>query len=134
MAIVIDASAMVVALLSRSSEAANLRRRLGADTCHAPHLIDAEVGNVLRRRVVRGDLAPADAEALLHFAAPLIDHRHEMIGALARSAWQLRETVTYYDGLYAALAAALSVRLLTADQRLSRASGLGCDVEPVGAG
>jgi predicted nucleic acid-binding protein len=88
---------------------------------------------VLRRRVLRGDLAAADAEALLHFAAPLIDHRHEMVGPLARAAWELRERVSYYDGLYAALAAALSIPLLTADQRLSRASGLGCHVEPVGA-
>jgi predicted nucleic acid-binding protein len=130
--LVVDASALIVALLGRSSEAEALRRRLGAEVCHAPHLIDAEVGNVLRRQVLRGHLAAADARTLLHFSGPLIDHRHQMTGALAGAAWALRQSVSHYDGLYAALAAALAVPLLTADGRLSRAAGLGCAVEQVG--
>lgn len=133
MPLVIDASGMVIALLGRSSEAAALRRRLGAEVCHAPHLIDAEVGNVLRRHVLRGDLAAADAEALLHLSGPLVDHRHQMTGALARAAWALRQNVSFYDGLYVALAVALTVPLVTADGRLSRAPGLGCGVEQVGS-
>jgi predicted nucleic acid-binding protein len=129
--LVVDASAMIVALLGRSSEARALRRRLGAEVCHAPHLIDAEVGNVLRRHVLRGGLAAADAQTLLWFGAPLIDHRHQMTGALAASAWEKRESVSFYDALYVALAAALAVPLLTADMRLSRAPGLGCVIEEV---
>jgi predicted nucleic acid-binding protein len=132
-AVVIDASGMVIALLGKSPEAAALRRRLGAEVCHAPHLIDAEVGNVLRRHVLRGALAAADAEALLHASVPLVDHRHEMTGALATAAWALRSNVTFYDGLYVALAVALAAPLLTADERLSRAPVLGCAVELVGA-
>jgi predicted nucleic acid-binding protein len=131
--VVIDASGMIVALLGRSPEAKALRRRLGAEVCDAPHLIDAEVGNVLRRTVLRGDLAAADAEALLHASVPLVDHRHEMTGALAAAAWALRGNVTFYDGLYVALAAALAVPLLTADERLSRAPNLNCAVELIGA-
>jgi predicted nucleic acid-binding protein len=131
MAFVVDASAMVVALLGRSAEAAAIRRRLVVEVCHAPDLIDAEVGNVLRRRVLRGDLPAADAEALLHASAPLVDHRYEMTQTLAGAAWALRENVTFYDGLYAALAAALAVPLLTADTRLSRAPSLGCAVEQI---
>jgi len=86
MALVIDASAMVIALLGRSDEAAALRGRLVAEVCHAPHLIDAEVGNLLRQHVLRGGLAAADAAALLHFSGPLVDHRHQMTGALATAA------------------------------------------------
>jgi predicted nucleic acid-binding protein len=130
-ALVIDASGMVVALLGRSAGAVALRRRLSAEQCHAPHLIDAEVGNVLRRRVLRGDLAAADAQALLHLSEPLVDHRYQMTGALARAAWALHQNVSFYDGLYAALAAALGVPLVTADARLSRAPGLRCAVEQV---
>jgi predicted nucleic acid-binding protein len=130
-ALVLDASAMAVALLGRSPSAAALRRRLASETCHAPHLIDAEVGNVLRRHVLRGDLARADAETLVHLSEPLIDHRHQMTGVLARAAWALHHNVSFYDGLYAALAAALTVPLLTADGRLARAPGLGCAVEQV---
>jgi predicted nucleic acid-binding protein len=133
MALVIDASGMVIALLGRSGEAAALRGRLGAEVCHAPHLIDAEVGNVLRRQVLRGNLAAADAAALLHFSGPLVDHRHQMTGALATAAWALRQNVSFYDGLYVALAAALAIPLVTADQRLSRAPGLNFVVEQVGS-
>ncbi len=130
--VVLDASALVVALLGRSPEAIAVRRRVSSATCHAPHLIDAEVGNVLRRLVLRGELSAQAAQRLLEAGAPLIDHRHPMTGALARAAWERRATVTFYDGLYVALAAALGVPLLTADSRLCRAPGLGCVTERVG--
>lgn len=133
MALVIDASGMVMAILGRSAAAAALRRRLSSEICHAPHLIDAEVGNVLRRRVLRGELPAAEAETLLLSSGPLVDHRHEMTGALAKAAWALRDNVTLYDGLYVALAAAMAVPLVTADVRLSKAPGLGCTVEQVQA-
>ena len=42
-----------------------------------------------------------------------------------------RNNVSFYDGLYAALAARLDVALITADARLSRAPDLGCQVEVV---
>jgi predicted nucleic acid-binding protein len=129
MALVVDASALVFSLLGTSASARGLRRRLAGEVCHAPHLIDAEVGNVLRRRVLRGDLSATDAEALLIAAVPLVDHRYEMTGALARSAWELRERVSFYDALYAALAHALACPLLTADARLSRSPALPCAVE-----
>jgi predicted nucleic acid-binding protein len=131
MPLVIDASGLVLALLGRSGPAAALRRRLAAEVCHAPHLIDAEVGNVLRRHVLRGSLPAADAEILLRFGAPLVDHRHQMTGALARSAWALRQNLSFYDALYVALATALGAPLVTADRRLSGASSLGCVVEHV---
>lgn len=60
----------------------------------------------------------------------MIDHRHEMTGALASGAWALRENVGFSDGLYVALAGALEVPLLTADQRLQRAPGVPCAIEP----
>ena len=129
MALVIDASGMIVALLGRSADAVTLRRRIGAEFCHAPHLIDAVIGNVLRRHVLRGDLAADDAEALLHAGSALIDQRHQMTGALAGAAWAIRANVSFYDGLYVALAAALGVPLVTADHRLARAPSLGCTVE-----
>lgn len=132
MSLVIDASGMIFALLARSDDAVVLRRRLSAEVCHAPHLIDAEVGNVLRRHVMRASLSVADAETLLRFGAPLVDHRHQMTGALARAAWALRQNLSFYDALYVALASALGVPLVTADLRLSGAPNLGCVVEHVG--
>lgn len=131
MAVVIDASALAYALLGRTTRAAALRHRLESEECHAPHLIDAEVGDLLRRRVRRREITVADAEELLAAAPALIDHRYEMTGGLARAAWTRRENLTFYDALYVALAAGLSVTLLTADDRLRAAPDLGCAVDGV---
>ncbi len=132
MGLVVDASALVLSLLGTSPGHRSLRRRLAADTCHAPHLVDAEIGNVLRRRVLRGELPAPAAQALLLAAVPLIDHRYEMTGRLGHAAWALRENFSFYDALYVALAQSLSVPLLTGDGRLSRAPGLPCAVELMG--
>jgi len=133
MTIVVDASAVVLAMLGSSPQHRALRRRLLDETCHAPHLIDAEVGSVLRRRCLRGELPPAAAEELLLASRPLVDLRHEMTGTVARAAWALRQNVTFYDALYVALALALGTALLTADSRLAGAPGLAVRVELVGA-
>lgn len=128
--LVVDASALAVALLDRSPDGHALRRRLVSETCHAPHLIDAEIGNVLRRHVLRGELAASDAETLLSAADPIIDHRHDASGGLSQTAWALRENLSFYDALYVALAAALDVPLVTGDERLRRTPGLPCATEP----
>ena len=111
--------------------AALLRRRLVDETSHAPHLIDAEVGNVLRRHVLAGELPPSDARTLLGDAATLVDVRYEISEALRGAAWELRDNLSFYDALYAALARALDLTLLTADARLARAPKLSCAVELV---
>ena len=129
MAIVVDASALAFSLLGSSPRHRSVRQRLADESCHAPHLLDAEIGNVLRRRVLRGELHAPDAQALLLAASPLIDHRYEMVGSLGQAAWALRENLSFYDALYVALAQALSVPLLTGDGRLSRAPALPCAVE-----
>jgi predicted nucleic acid-binding protein len=43
----------------------------------------------------------------------------------------LRHVVTPYDAAYIALAEALAAVLVTADARLSRASGLHCEIEAI---
>ncbi len=131
MPLVVDASALALALLGSGRSHQTLRSRLAAEVNHAPHLIDAEVGNVLRRRVLRQELGAGDGEALLIAASALVDIRHEMTGALARAAWALRANLTFYDALYVALAAALRCPLVTADRRLTRAPALPCHIELV---
>lgn len=46
--------------------------------------------------------------------------------------WELRDDLTPYDAAYVALAEALEAPLLTADRRLARAAGAGCEVELLG--
>src|SRR5260221_11970122 len=96
---------MVMALLGRSPEASALRHRLGSEICHAPHLIDAQVGNVLRRHVLREELSPSDAEGLLLSSVPMVDHRHEMTGGLARAALGVRANAGFFAGPYVELRA-----------------------------
>jgi predicted nucleic acid-binding protein len=55
--------------------------------------------------------------------------RHHAHGSFARMAWLLRTNVTFYNGLYVALAATLGLPLLTAAARLACAPGLPCAVE-----
>jgi predicted nucleic acid-binding protein len=126
--VVLDASVTVTALVERTDEAHALRERLGRLGRHAPHLIDAEVGSVLRRRVAAGVLAAELAEGALRTLDTLVVERYPH-GPLAPAAWRLRHNCTYYDALYVALAARLRAPLLTADKRLANAPGLPCDVE-----
>ena len=124
----LDASVAVRVLAPNDEDGFALQARLLEQRCVAPHLVDAEVGHVLRRRVAAGDLEAANAEAALMALPALVVERFPH-STLARAAWRLRHNFSYYDALYAALAARLRAPLLTADKRLANAPGLPCDVE-----
>jgi predicted nucleic acid-binding protein len=131
MAVALDASALVYAVRSPMPTAAVLRRRLVDETSHSPHLIDAEVGNVLRRHVLADELPPSDARTLLGDAATLVDLRYGASDAMRGAAWELRDNISFCDALYVVLAQALGLPLLTADAKLARAPKLPCAVELV---
>lgn len=131
MNLVVDCSALVRATTGTDDGARSLRARLVADTTHAPHLVDVELGSVLRRMTHRGQLTPGLAAVLLDAAPGLVDQRYGHRGTLATRAWALRETVSFYDALYVALAASLDAVLLTADRRLATAPALPCAVEVI---
>jgi predicted nucleic acid-binding protein len=94
---------------------------------HAPHLLDAEVGQVLRRYVRSRLIRVHRAETALHRLRRLPMARYEHTGLLER-AFELRDNVTVYDGLYLALAEALSIPLLTKDGALQGVPGCRADV------
>ncbi|HKE76892.1 MAG TPA: type II toxin-antitoxin system VapC family toxin [Acidimicrobiales bacterium] len=126
--LVIDASALVVAVTDTTKRGFGIQDLL-LDGGAAPHLIDAEVGQALRRLVLR-NILPADAAARsLRAAHDYVTHRHDHRDYMPR-AWELRHNVSFYDGLYVALAEATGWPLVTADIRLAGA-GLRCDVLPV---
>jgi len=126
---VIDASALVLALVGKDEAARVLRARLPAMRRHAPHLIDAEAGNVLRRHLRAGLVSAAEASTALWSLRVLVQQRYPHAGPLAEVAWKYRDNLSFYDALYVALAAQLGVPLLTADVRLSKAAQ--CAVEVV---
>jgi predicted nucleic acid-binding protein len=107
--------------------------RLGGADLVAPHLLDAEVGSVLRRLTLAGRLADEAAEAALFALVELEVLRWAHPPLLAR-AWAMRGNVTVYDGLYVALAEALDAPLLTLDSRLAGAPGVAATIEVLGTG
>ncbi len=96
----------------------------------APHLVDAEVGHVLRTAVVRRELRPGAAGAALADLADLPLRRAGHRSLLAR-AWALRANVSFYDGLYVALAERLEMPLVTLDVRLGNAPGVRATVDVI---
>ncbi|GLY64462.1 type II toxin-antitoxin system VapC family toxin [Amycolatopsis taiwanensis] len=127
---VIDASAMVACLARKDAVGAALRKLIGSSRTHAPYLIDAEVGQALRGLERRGEITGEEALAGLHGIRGLIDERYDHV-VLLGDAWTVRHAISFYDGLYAVLAQRLGLPLLTGDIRLSKASGLPCEVELV---
>ena len=128
--VVLDASVAVAVLAVTTSASRVLADRLRTTTVHAPHLIDAEVGHVLRRRVAIGQV-PAEQAAGALRALPDLVHQRYPHTALSHAAWALRDNLTYHDALYVALASRLDIPLLTADMRLARAPGPPCAIEVI---
>lgn len=128
--IVLDASAAVELVLQTSragriaTQALHPNQRL-----HAPHLIDIEVSQVIRRLLQTREITLRRAElALADFEQLVIErHSHRPL----RRIWNLRSAISAYDAAYVALAEALAAPLLTCDEKLARAHGHGAHIELV---
>lgn len=125
---VVDAYALIAALSRKDAVGTAVRKIFDSSRTHAPALIDAEAGQVLRRLERRGEITSEVAQAGLYAVEHFIDERYEH-GPFLRAAWRLRHTITFYDGLYVTLAAALDLPLLTSDEKLTNAPGLSCAVQ-----
>lgn len=123
--IVIDGSALAVAVADTTDRGARARATL-ADGAVAPHLVDAEVGQTLRGLVLRKLLDAEQGRRSLRAAGHLVVDRFAHPPLLSR-AWELRADVSFYDGLYVALAEALALTLVTTDAKLARADGPRCE-------
>lgn len=110
----------------------SLRWRLFApkESLHAPHLLDVEVLQVLRRYALNGVMDDEQARRAIrtHLLLPIERYRHE---PLLERAWEMRENTSAYDAVYVALAEALGAVLITADARLAKAVGKRVRVELV---
>lgn len=127
--IVVDAS-VILDLLLRTAGAEALADRLFApgESLHAPHLVDVEVAGVLRRHGAAGVLdEERGREALRDLAdLPLARYPHDV---LLQRVWELRHSLTAYDGVYVALAEALPATLVTRDARLASSHGHAAAIE-----
>ena len=130
--IVVDASALLEFLL-QTPTGRRVEERLfrDDDELHAPHLVDVEILQGLRRLVRTREVSPGRADGAI---ADLIDlrlHRHPHVDLLGR-AWKLRDNVTAYHAVYIALAEALDAPLLTCDGPLAASPGHSARIEAIG--
>lgn len=126
--IVVDASVLATCLGDDGPDGDQARARLRGERLTAPELVDLEVASVWRRQVRTGAMdARRAALALADLGAlPLRRTPHR---PLLPRCWELRDNLTIYDAAYVALAEAMSVTLLTGDQKLARAPGPQCHIE-----
>ncbi len=129
--IVTDAS-VILELLLRTPAAQRVEARVldGGESLHAPHLLDVEVAQVLRRYAARGAIPASRGHRALELLArfPITRYPHQPM--LSRI-WALRANMTAYDAAYVALAEALGATLLTRDERLAAVPGARATVELV---
>lgn len=121
--IVVDASVVLEMLLNTTRGRAAARTLLApGESLHAPHLVDVEVAQALRRWERHGELSPTRAsDARVDLGElPLTRYGH---APLLPRIWALRARFTAYDAAYVALAEALECRLATFDANLARAAG-----------
>jgi len=127
--IVVDASALLEFLLNTDAAQKVATRILdGGETLHAPHLLDLEVAQVLRRYERAGSLSAARARYAFDDLADMLITRYPHDFLLTR-VWALRRNVTAYDAVYLALAEVLGATLVTRDRALAAVGGHNARVE-----
>ena len=129
--IVIDASALLEFLLQTPLGVrveARLFRR--GDEFHAPHLVDVEVAQGLRRLVRTGEVSSGRAADAIADLTELDLHRHAHLDLLGR-AWKLRDNISAYDAMYVALAEAIDAPIVTCDGPLAKAPGHRARIEVI---
>ena len=132
MILVLDASVVIDLILHRQPYYTDIAKALKqAEVLAAPHLLDIEVAQVLRRFVLQGDLTVKRAEQALADFIDLPIHRypHE---PLLLQAFVLLHNLTAYDAIYVVLAEALEATLLTRDTAMHGVPGVTVDVQLIG--
>ena len=120
---VLDASAVIEMLLwTDRAESICDRVLVSEESRHAPHLLDVEVAQVIRRYWLIGVIDDLRGNQMIDDLSDLPIDRHAHTLLLPRI-WKLRGNLTVYDAVYIALAEALDAPLVTCDERLATARG-----------
>jgi predicted nucleic acid-binding protein len=127
--IVLDASAAIDWLL-QTTAGQRIEKRIYShnESLHAPHLLDLEVSQVLRRLAREGAISARRADEAIEDLLDIRISRYPHFVLVPRI-WQLRHNLSAYDAAYVALTEKLGARLVTRDGRLVSASGLAAAVE-----
>jgi predicted nucleic acid-binding protein len=127
--IVLDASAAIDWLL-QTAVGQRIEKRIyrSGESLHAPHLLDLEVVQVLRRLVREGGVSQPRADQAIHDLLDLRVTRYPHFIFLPRI-WRLRHNLSAYDAAYVVLTEKLGATLITRDARLASAFARGVSVE-----
>jgi predicted nucleic acid-binding protein len=119
--IVLDASAAIEWLLQNAA-GQEIENRIFSrgESLHAPHLVDLEVVQVLRRMVRESEVSAQRAEQMIGDFLDLRITRYPHNVFLPRI-WRLRNNFSGYDAAYVSLTAELDATLITRDARLASA-------------
>ncbi|ABP95375.1 MULTISPECIES: type II toxin-antitoxin system VapC family toxin [Metallosphaera] len=121
MRLIVDTSALVSVFLPETGSECVRKLLEEHDDLHFLDLIYYEFTNVLRKRVVRGEISPKDAELVLERGMDLISNfpvhqGREFVGEAYEIS--LRYSITVYDASLVALANRVDGHVLTLDQKL----------------
>lgn len=126
--LVLDASA-VLEILLRTERARKIESRIfrKTETFFAPHLLDLEVLQVLRRYAGKDMTEERCRNAIQDFEdLPITRYPHDLF---VWRIWEMRKSLTAYDAAYVALAEALRAPLLTCDARLASSHGHSAEIQ-----
>lgn len=98
------------------------------ESLHAPHLIDLEVTQVLRRLEREETISARRSDEALQDLADLRVTRYPHLVFLTRI-WELRHNVSAYDAAYVVLAERLKAPLISRDARLAHSAGHAAKIE-----
>jgi len=124
---VIDASALVAALVDSGHNGDWVTSTILMRPLAVPELAFVESSNTLRRLELSGSVSRLEATAAHR---DLLQLKLEIypFSPFADRIWELRFNLTSYDAWYVALAEALNWPLLTLDHRIGRAGGPRCEI------
>ncbi|MET9417832.1 type II toxin-antitoxin system VapC family toxin [Streptomyces klenkii] len=129
--IVVDASALVLALADDGPRGESARAALAADAdWAAPEHILVEVMQSLRGIYLAGQVT-AERVAEVAGRLPGLTLRKVPVEPLLGRMWQLKDNLTPDDAAYVAVAEELGATLVTADLRLLRATGPRCPIRGI---
>ena len=127
--IVLDASAAIDWLL-QTAVGQQIENRIYSrgESLHAPHLLDLEVAQVLRRLVREAAVSARRANQALQDLLVLRLTRYPHF-VFRPHIWHLRHNLSAYDAAFVALTDRLTATLITRDARLASASPSGVRIE-----
>ena len=127
--IVLDASAAIDWLLQTAAgQQIETRIYSRSESLHAPHLLDLEVAQVLRRLAREATVSAQRADQALQDLLSLRLTRYPHFVFLPHI-WRLRHNLSAYDAAYVALTEKLGATLVTRDARLAALSIRGVSIE-----